>query len=397
MSPLDSSPRRILLIDDNESIHEDFRKLFENSAPAPAAADQLAALILDERPAQVAPVRFTVDCVFTGAAGLARLQEELQQGRQYTVAFVDVRLGAGWDGLETTERLWQADPHLQVILCTAYSAYSWRDLFERFQRCDQLVILKKPFDAVEALQLATALSEKWRLEGEARRRVAHLEKTIDDQQHNRALAEAQFSAVLAERNRLAREIHDTLAQGFASILLQLESVKDTLADEPETARRHAQRACELARENLEQTRRTIWNIRSQALESGDLASALAEFGRSLTAEGPVAFSFESAGARRRLSAAVEDHLLRIGQEAINNALKHSDARRITARLEFLTNAVRLEVRDDGAGDSGSGFAPKSGSYGLLGMEERAKEMGGKLLIQSEPGRGVLVSVTVPGD
>ena len=287
---------------------------------------------------------------------------------------MDVRLAAGWDGLETTERIWREDPHVQIVLCTAYSTYSWRDLIERFPGSDRLVILKKPFDAVEALQLATALSEKWQLEQEARRRMADLEKTIGDQEQNRALAEAQFSAVLAERNRMAREIHDTLAQGFAAIFVQLEVVKDTLSQDPEAARKHVERAGELARQSLEQARRTIWNIRSRALEVADLPGALAEIGKLLTVDTSAQFSLKVTGLVQRLSDLVENNLLRIGQEAITNAMKHSDARAVSARLEFRDDSVCLEIRDDGAGVGAPlQDAERPGGFGLPGEWEGASQ------------------------
>ncbi|HEY2342574.1 MAG TPA: histidine kinase [Chthoniobacteraceae bacterium] len=396
MSPPQLPPlRRILVIDDNESIHEDFRKLFASCAPQRGPGDELAALILDEQPPEPASVAFEVECAFSGEAGLAQLQEAEKQGRPFSVAFVDVRLPTGWDGLETTERFWREDPNVQVILCTAYSTYSWRDLTARFPGCDRLVILKKPFDAAEALQLATALSEKWQLEQESRQRLADLEKSIGDEQENRALAEAQFSAVLAERNRMAREIHDTLAQGFAAIFVQLEVAKDALPADPEVARKHVDRAHELARESLEQARRTIWNIRSRALETTDLAGALAEIGKLLTTDTSAEFSLRIDGIPRRLSELVENNLLRIGQEAITNAMKHSDAKSIVARLDFRPDSVCLEIRDDGEGGAGSTNNERNTGFGLRGMEERAKEMRAELTIQSLIGQGTLVSITVP--
>jgi signal transduction histidine kinase len=387
--------RRILVIDDNESIHNDLQKLLCGWLFQQSPADALASVILDEKPMDAVLPRFEVDCAFSGETGLTRLREAREEKLPYAVAFVDVRM-PGWDGIETTARLWDCDPDLQVILCTAFSDYSWRDLVDRFPACDRLVLLKKPFDAVEALQLAAALSEKWRLEQDAKQHVATLEGTIHDQQHNRALAEAQFSAVLAERNRVAREIHDTLAQGFAAIFVQLEVVQETLNADTETARKHLNRACDLARQSLEQARRTIWNIRPKALETHDLAAALREIGQLLTADTPTEFVLKVEGTPRRLSALIENNLLRIGQEAITNAMKHSRAANIDARLSFTVDSVNLTVSDNGIGEAHPAEPSTSGSgFGLTGMRERAEEMQGDLDIQSTAGHGTQVSVTVP--
>ncbi len=387
--------RRILVIDDNESIHHDLKKLLCGWLFQQSPADALASIILDEKPMDAVLPRFEVDCAFSGETGLTRIREAREEKRPYCTAFVDVRM-PGWDGIETTARLWECDADLQVILCTAYSDYSWQDLVGRFPACDQLVLLKKPFDAVEALQLAAALSQKWQLEQDAKERVAALQGTINDQRHHRALAEAQFSAVLAERNRVAREIHDTLAQGFAAIFVQLELVQETMDADSEGARKHVNRACDLAKQGVEQARRTIWNIRSKALETHDLATALREIGQLLTADTSTRFTLEVDGSPRRLSALIENNLLRIGQEAITNAMKHSRAANIEVQLHFATDSVGLAVNDNGIGEVHPANPSEAGSgFGLTGMHERAREMQGELTIQSSTGQGTHISITVP--
>ena len=222
-----------------------------------------------------------------------------------------------------------------------------------------------------------------------------VEAEMEDEQESRALAEAQFTAVLAERNRMAREIHDTLAQGFAAIFVQLEVVRDTISADPKIAQKHLDRARDLARDSLEQARRTIWNIRSQALETGDLATALEDAGRNLATDTPARFTFASFGNPRPLSPMIENHLLRIGQEAVTNAIKHSQAAVISARLSFREESVLLEVCDDGIGHA----IPRNGGdttpgFGLLGMEERAREMGASLSIKGNEGKGTTVSIKV---
>lgn len=205
---------------------------------------------------------------------------------------------------------------------------------------------------------------------------------------------ARFSAVLAERNRMAREIHDTIAQGLAAISLQLESVVETLPDSLQLATQHLDRARTLVRGSLDEARRFVSGLRPRALESGDLGTALTEVARHVSPGNPV--EIEVHGGRRRLPGLVENNLLRIGQEAITNAVAHSQARRICVTLRFDMHSVELRVQDDGRG-----FAPETaplenpGHFGLIGMRERTEMLGGELTLNSSPGRGTEVLVTVP--
>src|SRR6185436_11716240 len=145
------------------------------------------------RPAATMPqTQFEVVSAYQGQEGVLLAAKALEAGRPYAMAFVDVRMPPGWDGVETTGKLWELDPNLQVILCTAYSDYSWGEMFEKLGRRDGLLILKKPFDAVEAFQLAHALTEKWWLHQQARRKMEELESRVAErtrelQQTNHAL------------------------------------------------------------------------------------------------------------------------------------------------------------------------------------------------------------------
>jgi CheY-like chemotaxis protein len=165
MSPQPPANRRILIIDDNEDIHRDFRQILAPSGKGAVLSkiDELEAELLGEAPpAAAAPLpSFELTSAFQGAEALARVQQALKAGTPYALAFVDMRMPPGWDGLETLTRLWQEDSHLQAVLCSAYSDYSWDTLHARFGKTDRLLILKKPFDPVEVRQMAWALVEKW--------------------------------------------------------------------------------------------------------------------------------------------------------------------------------------------------------------------------------------------
>jgi len=167
---------RILIIDDVPAIHNDFRKILEKvEAPSlDAARDALfgPSLISSKQ------VNFVLDSAYQGQEGLALVERALKDGRPYAVAFVDIRMPPGWDGIETIARLWAADPDLQFVICTAYSDYSWDQVVERFGCTDSLLFLKKPFDSVEVMQLAHALNRKWLLTRQAKSRVADLENVV---------------------------------------------------------------------------------------------------------------------------------------------------------------------------------------------------------------------------
>jgi len=172
---------RILVIDDNRAIHADFRKvLTARKTGSDDFAKSEAALFADETPSPSSckTPEFQVDSAFQGREGLDLIQKSLEEGYPYAMAFVDVRMPPGWDGVETTANIWQKYPDLQVVICTAYSDYSWEQMLNKLGYSDRLVILKKPFDPIEVLQLAIAMTEKWRLYQQAKLRLDQLEKMV---------------------------------------------------------------------------------------------------------------------------------------------------------------------------------------------------------------------------
>ncbi|HET6977067.1 MAG TPA: two-component regulator propeller domain-containing protein [Pyrinomonadaceae bacterium] len=204
----------------------------------------------------------------------------------------------------------------------------------------------------------------------------------------------QFSAVLAERNRIAREIHDNLAQDILGISVQLELVARLMPAAAEAAKSHVDRARILVRNSMTEARRYVWDLRSQELQKKDLPAALRDTTRRLTEEKAVEAVVEVTGPLRPLPQPVETNLLRIGQEAINNAVKHAGANHIDVRLAFDTRSVRLSIHDDGRG-----FDPEAqiadGHFGLIGMRERAQQIGGLLTIDSASERGTQIAIDVP--
>jgi signal transduction histidine kinase len=193
---------------------------------------------------------------------------------------------------------------------------------------------------------------------------------------------------------MARDIHDTLAQGFTGVIVQLDTAVEALRDEePEEAAKHIRRARDLARESLTEARHSVHALRPQALENAAFPDALKAIITNTAAGTSLHTDFQLNGEPRQLQPAVEEHLLHIGQEALTNALKHARATKFHARLVFDSDAVRLELRDNG-----DGFvidATNGGGFGLIGMKERAEQIGATLSILSEPGAGTEIVAASP--
>jgi len=207
--------RRILLIDDTPAIHEDFRKILLPPEAVSDLEEMEAALFGTDR--QSRPVRFELDSAYQGEEGSARVREARDGGRPYALAFVDMRMPPGWDGVETVERLWQIDPELQVVICTAYSDYSWQQLTGGLEVGDRLLILKKPFDAIEVCQLASTLTAKWQLSRAAASRLATLEEAVEKRTAQLARANQALLEDIARREAAEREARDAY-QRLADIL-----------------------------------------------------------------------------------------------------------------------------------------------------------------------------------
>ena len=210
----------------------------------------------------------------------------------------------------------------------------------------------------------------------------------------RAAAEERESAVLAERSRIARELHDTLAQSFTTILIQLEAAKDLPNGEKREAFVPLARARAVARESLAEARRAVWAMRPRALDESDLATALDRLVRELSASSSLALAFAVRGAPQPLPIRMETDLLRVAQEALTNALRHSRASSVRVALTFAEADVTVMVEDDGRGLARQD-ARGEGGFGLIGMRERVEGLGGKLLISSRPGRGTRIQAKVP--
>jgi len=201
---------------------------------------------------------------------------------------------------------------------------------------------------------------------------------------------------LEERQRMARELHDTLEQNLTGISLSLEAARLTLPDRPQVTTHHLTRALEQVDGSIQEVHRAVWALRDESAEESTLAASLGEMGRHLAGCSPTPLEVATSvtGRPRSFGVPVENDLLRIGQEALTNAVRHGKATHIAVRLRYEDDVFRLEVEDNGRGfDAGAPLPP--GHFGLLGMRERAQAIGAQLEIVSGVKGGTRVQVTLP--
>ena len=187
--------QRVLVIDDMPAIHNDFKKILSARAPA-GELDQAEAALFGQAP-EARQESFETDSAYQGREGLALVEAALRAGRPYAMAFVDMRMPPGWDGVETVERLWQVDPQLQIVICTAYSDHPWEEVLARLDVQDRLLIVKKPFDMIEVSQLARTLTAKWSLARQVEAQLNALEDAV--RERTRELEAAKDLADAANR------------------------------------------------------------------------------------------------------------------------------------------------------------------------------------------------------
>ncbi len=222
---------RILLVDDNPSIHEDIRKILSSEKDnelATAEADLFGAVEgVDQGPVAI-EVQFRIESAMQGQDALRLVEQLVAEGQRLRMAFVDVRMPPGWNGIETIQCLWQVDPDLEVVICTAYSDYSWREIVAQLGQTDRFLILKKPFDAVEVRQLALTLSAKNMLRQAQANQLANLEQAVEERSADLRMAkEAAEQASRAKSEFLANMSHEirTPLNGIVG-MLELLSTND---------------------------------------------------------------------------------------------------------------------------------------------------------------------------
>jgi signal transduction histidine kinase len=253
------------------------------------------------------------------------------------------------------------------------------------------LVLRELIRDRETAQLALQQAHD-QLEDRVKERTAQLKFQITARKES----ELQFKAILKERTRLAQELHDTVEQTLTGIALQLDTTSKLFEARPEGASHHLELARNLVTQSQVDVRRSVWDLRSRALEQFDLPGALSTSCKQLTDGTNIHLEVTAKGRVRPLSETMEENLLRIAQESLTNVIKHSGATTATIELDYGAQNVILKIQDNGHGfDQAKSAGPSDGHFGLLGISERAKRLGGELSVASEIGRGTTVRVQVP--
>lgn len=193
---------RILIIDDNRAIHDDIRKILLDDSERSADLLSDENFLFDEEAPTFTAAKFEIESAYQGQEGLAKIESLSGKNGSYALAFVDVRMPPGWDGVETIQRLWKVDPNLQVVICTAFSDYSWKDIRNKLGHSDNLLVLKKPFDSIEVVQIAYALTRKWLVSRQAQVRLDDLDAMVEARTAELQAANATLKKEFEERAKL---------------------------------------------------------------------------------------------------------------------------------------------------------------------------------------------------
>ncbi len=418
---------RILIVDDNAAIHEDFRKILAPEAADSQAIDDLESLIFGDA-APETPTHFELAHAHQGQEALVRVEESLAAGRPFAMAFVDIRMPPGWDGIETIARLWAVNPELQVVICTAYSDYCWDSITQRLGSSDSLVILKKPFDHVEALQLAHALTNKWNLARQAALRVDELEQMVAER--TAALEAAQEQRRQAYKmeavGRLAAGIaHDfnnllTVIQGYSSLQLARLPAESDVAQSLGHISTAAERAASLTRQLLAFSRKQV--MQPRLLQLNERLTALEPILRPLLGA-HIALRFDLAPGLPPLYADTtnldqiilnltlnaRDAMPHDGSILIESALEQVPRERIPATADSAAPGahLRITIADTGVGmDEETArhvFEPffttkevgQGTGMGLATVQGIAQQHGGWVEVESAPDQGSAFHVFLP--
>jgi len=433
--------RRILVIDDNQSIHQDFRKIFSLESHSETTLTRIETVLFGGPSADTNRLAFHVDSAFQGREGLEKVEQALRENRPYAVAFVDVRMPPGWDGIETVIRLWEADPDLQVVLCTAYSDYSWEQMIEDLGHTDRLVILKKPFDNVEALQLAHSLTEKWKLLQRSKAKMEDLERRVAGRTRELEAANEKLKAEITERIRAEEGLrqaqkleaigqlaggvaHDfnnilTVIQGHAHGLLEDGTLSETALESVREVDDAAKRAARLTRQLLTFGRKQV--MQQEHLHLNEVVRQVVRMLHRVLGE-DIALEVRCA----EDAPAIQADRSMVEQIILNLAVNARDAMPKGGQLLIQTKTVETNEEDTprspaaragrfaclSVTDTGCGIAPeilprifepffttkevgKGTGLGLATVYGIVKQHLGWVEIESAPGRGATFRVFLP--
>ncbi len=449
--------RRVLLVDDAPAIHEDFRKILAPDKSAHQDLDATEALIFGAAPRPTAS--FELASAFQGQQALEMVENALQEQRPYALAFIDMRMPPGWDGVETIARLWERDPDLQVVICTAYSDYTWEDVLERLDVRDRLLVLKKPFDNIEVLQMANTLAAKWEmarqvawqmgeLESEVRKgvaRISHVEQALERGAQEREQLEGQLlhaeklAAVGQLAAGVAHEINSpmgyvssnlTALEDYLGRLMAYLEATERMADgdlgdrlrilrdelEIDVLREELPQVVQESREGVMRVRQIVRDMKDLSrIDAGQewcwadlhpgIESTLNILSSQLKYKVEVVRDFATLPSIQCLPSQINQVIMNLVVNAVQ-ALGEEGGR-LTLRTRTEDGRVSLEVEDTGCGISVESLPrifdpffttkpPESGTgLGLTLSYGIVKKHGGSLSVQSEPGKGTTFRMELP--
>ncbi len=419
-----TTAHRILLVDDNPSIHEDFRRILQAADDDPLAASE-AELFGGAAPpcdSEASPAAFDLQSALQGQLALEMVEEAVRDGQPFSVAFVDVRMPPGWNGIETIKRLWQVDPDLEVVICTAYADYSWKEIIAELKYTDRFLILKKPFDVIEVRQLATSLTAKAILKRAQRSQVALLEQMVE--QRTAELLAAKDAAEQGSRAKsefLANMSHEirtpmTAILGFAELLVD-DATDQTQLEAAAIIKRNGEHLLGVINDILDLSKIEAGGLHVEhiACSPCQIVAAVLSLMRVRAKAKNLTLRSEYEGP---IPETIQSDPTRLRQILINltaNALNFTELGevRLVARLVDARSPepkMQFQVVDTGIGmtpqQMAALFKPftqadasttrKHGGTGLgLAISQRlAEKLGGEITVQSKAGQGSTFTLTV---
>jgi signal transduction histidine kinase len=404
-----SHDRRILIVDDNPAIHEDFRTVLNRPPNDTGDIDAAAVAILGIAAPAKTEWEFELDFAHQGEEALEKVRRANADGRPYAMAFVDMRMPPGWDGLTTISRLWEVDDAIQIVICTAYSDRNWNEIQTTLTQRDRWLVVKKPFDKIEVLQLAYALTEKWKLARLAKLKMEELEWMV-----------AQRTSDLERAHRVTREF---LANASHELLTPMNGICGSLAllamslpshEQQEDLDRAQQCADDLLRllsQVLDFNRAEAGTLVPDAVEFSPrefLANTVSEYGRAAMSKGLHLDGACEASLPERWSGPLALIQRTIGL-LIDNAIKFTTSGSVVLRCHAEDGGLRFSVTDTGVGmtaeqlewiqtpfaqvDGGSTRRSSGIGLGLPLAKRLARLLGGTLTIDTRADAGTSVSFT----